>query len=138
MRKLIVIVSLISYNCAATNKVANPTILKQDIPLMQQSSEGAQEIDPLNPPTNGVWMTWEDAYSLAKFQREQRISLNNKILDAEKDKEICGIKLQKTEKALQEQDSSVKKWFNTWGFPIGIIVGGILGATLPIALGAHK
>lgn len=137
MKKLIVIVSLISYNCASTGKVINPLITLSE-EKKDNETFGIRQIDPINPPLDGVWMTWSDAKNLADYQRQERVSCSITVLDVEKDREICGISLKKTEKALQEQDGSVNKWFNKWGFPLGVIIGGLIGVAVPIAIGVHK
>lgn len=136
LRKLIVIISLISYSCASTSKSYKPELTVKT--TENDIISGIKEIDPNDPPRDGVWMTWNDAYSLAKYQREQRISCDLKSSELEKDNEICASKLSRANNALNSQDGSIKKWFNTWGFPLGIIVGGIIGAVVPIAIGAHR
>lgn len=83
-------------------------------------------------------MTWEDAYALARYQREQRISCNKSILEERKNYEICSINLEQTTKLVQTNNSKVKNWFATYGLPLGILIGGIAGVATTIAIGANR
>lgn len=83
-------------------------------------------------------MTWEDAYALAQYQRNQRISCNKNILEQKKNYEICAINLEETTKIVQSSNSKIKNWLATYGLPVGIVLGGVIGVAATIAIGVSK
>lgn len=130
----LIIVTLISFSCASLKTPTTTIVSSQP----EEPSLGIQEIDPDNPPLAGVWMTWEDAYALARYQRDQRMSCNNNILEQKKNYEICAINLEETTKIVQANNSKIKNWLATYGLPVGIILGGVIGVAATIAIGVSK
>lgn len=136
LKNSIAIVTLISYGCAAEIKQ-----LKIDEPMRivaqkkdRDELRGAQEIDPNNPPIDGIWMTWDDAWQLALQSRQERLNLELKILQSNQERDIFRYRLMATDKALQEQNSPGKKFWSQWGFVIGIAAGFLGGVGTAIGV----
>ncbi|WP_288980379.1 hypothetical protein [uncultured Flavobacterium sp.] len=134
---LLILLSFVGINCSA-NKILRQQTIADNIKITMQEQNGLQEIDKNNPPTDGVWMTWENAYYLAKFQQQQRMQCNESILQSKKEIELCKVDLNSTQKMLNSNNSAIGNWLGVWGIPLGILIGGIIGASIPIAVGANK
>lgn len=85
--------------------------------------QGIIPIDPENPPRDGVWMSWQDAIAMATNKRHERqeFMIVNEQIKLERD--LAQMRLEKTSKALSEAESPMAKFWKTWGFPIGILLG---------------
>lgn len=134
---LLILLSFFEVNCSA-NKILRQPVQAGNVKITMQESNGLQEIDKNNPPTDGVWMTWESAYYLAKFQQQQRMQCNESILQSKKETELCKVDLNSAQKMLNANNSAINNWLGVWGIPLGILIGGIIGAAIPIAVGANK
>lgn len=134
---LLILLSFVGIHCSA-NKILRQQTIADNIKITMQEQNGLQEIDKNNPPTDGVWMTWENAYYLAKFQQQQRMQCNESILQSKKETELCKVDLNSTQKMLNSNNSAISNWLGVWGIPLGILIGGIIGASIPIAVGANK
>lgn len=107
-------------------------IIEAEAPPIKDEWLGIQEIDPQNPPRNGLWMNWEDAYAMAIYNRKQRVNYETSLINANKDREIFKRELETTRKQLADANSPAKSWWLTWGFPIGLGIGVLLGIVVPL------
>jgi len=121
---LIAIVTLIE-SCAAPIKL-------EPIVVDYSKLKGLNEIDPKNPPKDGVWMSWPDATSMAVNQRNQRLGCQEKDLQCQK--EIAKLNLANEQLEKQIKTDIRASWWYNWAFPIGILTGFIVGAVVPIAV----
>lgn len=143
LKSLIVISTIISYlGCAAAPKkelfVASTTV-DYEQPASQKMVLGFREIDSENPPVEGLWTTWDEAIFMANALREERIKNETKIAVISKERDIAKYQMGMYQKQLIEDNSPAKKWWLTWGFPIGVGIGTILGVVVPIVItGASK
>lgn len=135
LRNLIAIATLTSY-CAAPLKeihINEPLEISASAPT---AIEGIREIDPENPPYEGVWMPWPDAIDFARHLRDERVANETKIVLITKDLDIANYKLKQDEKQLE--GAPVRQWWLTWGFPLGLTFGVIVGVIVPLSIGFHK
>lgn len=119
LKNLIVSLVLISFACAHVNNSEKVEEYNGYVKV----EHGILPIDPENPPINGVWMSWEDAIAMANNKRKERrefLVLGERL---KLDKELTQARLEKTETQLKEAESPMGKFWKTWGFPIGIILG---------------
>ncbi len=136
LKNLIATITLISYGCAAEVKqvkIAEPVKIAA-VAKERDELSGAQEIDPNNPPVDGIWMTWDDAWQLAIQSRQERLNLELKILQSNQERDIFRYKLMNTEKILQDQYSPAKKFWSEWGFVIGMAAGFLGGVGTAIGV----
>ena len=85
-----------------------------------------------NPPKSGVWMTWDDARAMANYQRNARTECRESVLLCKK--EVENLKLSNESMANSIKRDNNGSWWSTWGFPIGIITGVLVGAIIPISI----
>lgn len=127
LRNLTVIVTLTSYGCA-------------HVEIPQASSmyveRGFRPIDSSNPPTDGVWATWDDARALANNNRLERFGLMSKNIDLESQNKLLQKKLEAKEEEIEQYDNGYRSWLAHWGIPIGLLCG--LGLGIGIVIGARK
>lgn len=144
LKNLIVIGMIISQlNCAAALKsvvISEPMVVTDDeSPVPDGFLLGLQEIDPENPPMEGLWTSWNDATAMANFLRSERIKTDTKIAFALRDRDIANHNAGVLKMQLDDANSPSKRWWMTWGFPIGLGIGTILGVIVPVAIqGASK
>jgi hypothetical protein len=126
-RNLIVIVTLISQGCA-------------HVPVIQPSSmfvdKGFQPIEKENPPTNGVWATWDDARSLANNNRLERLELARRNIELSSQNELLSKKIEMKEIESQQYQTGYKSWLAHWGIPLGLLCG--IGLGIGVAVGVKK
>lgn len=130
---------IINSVCCAVPLKPVATATAEDLPASRPAPvvlNGMQEIDPESPPMEGVWMTWEDAYAMATYMRQQRVDYETKLELEKKSSTIAKQHADLLEKQLLDDNSPAKKWWLTWGFPIGLGIGTILGVVVPIAITA--
>ena len=136
MKKLIAALVLISQAaCSAMPKYYSGS-MASSMPLTGQSHqfEGMQEIDPENPPHDGVWMDWNNALAFGNSLRNERVANEIEVSNLRKDKAIAEYRAEAAKKQLIEDNSPAKKWWLTWGFPIGLGIGTILGIVVPVTI----
>lgn len=134
-RSLTAIAILINYAaCAAPVKRINVSepLRIQAPPASDPFVTGIQEIDPENPPKEGLWLSWPDAVAMASYLRRSRADNETKIAVIMKERDIATYKLKMAEKQIEESNSPAKHWWLTWGFPIGLGLGVVLGVIIPI------
>lgn len=105
-------------------------------PSVRQSHqfEGMQEIDPESPPHDGLWMDWDNALAFSNALRNERVANEIEASNLRKDRAIAEYKAEAAQRQLAEDNSPVKKWWLTWGFPIGLGIGTILGIVVPVTI----
>lgn len=121
---------LISHGCSqvAALPVAPPSSM--------YVGNGFVPIDSKNPPTDGVWASWEDAKALANNNRLERLELVGKNIELEAQNDILQKKLQDKDEEVIQLSSGWKSWLAHWGVPIGLLCG--FGLGIGIAIGVKK
>ena len=136
------IANLITISCApALGSVhySNDTIdISSSLPTSPLAFGKFNIIDEDNPPTSGLWLSWGDAESYALHLQDERYQWQKIILQSRRDYELERVRHQITQKELDEFNSSESKFWMTWGFPIGIGAGLIVGAFTSFAILSTK
>lgn len=129
-KNLIVASMLTSYGCA---HVASPAA---SLPVLMYVDKGFVPIDSDNPPTDGVWASWDDAKALANNNRLERLELAGRNIDLDAQNHLLQKKLQAKEEEAIQLSSGWRSWLAHWGIPIGLLCG--FGLGIGIAIGVKK
>lgn len=133
LRSLIAIVTLISFACSSVRK---PSENFSSVIRYSQVKSGFVPIDKENPPTDGVWATWEDARAIAINNEAERTKFLLQINSIESDRDVALMRLNSAEKKLEQETSGIGQWLKKWGLPVGLLVG--MGAGIGISFAARK
>lgn len=124
-----VVMCLTSLTASNLTNCSRPS-LPPPVPVVVK---GFQEIDPENPPTEGVWATWDDARALALAQQQERLDAMHEVADLTQDNALLKAQMQAQIEANQQLTTGWRAWLMSWGLPLGLLCG--LGLGVGIALG---
>lgn len=91
-------------------------------------------IDPKNPPTDGLWISWPDVHdyayklSLERADWERRVYLQQRAYELEK------IRRQFVEKQSLSPYTDRDRFWRNWGMPIGLAIGMVLATATTITV----
>lgn len=126
---LALISSFITFSCAHLQK---DTLLTS-----KNDFKGLKQIEKDNPPSEGVYMSWDDAYIMAYMNKKERLQCQEMRITLTS--EIDKLKSINNDCKKTVSDVNTSKWWATWGMPIGIISGIVIGATVPlIVIGVQR
>lgn len=106
-------IAIISLIACSTHQLKNDVILPANV---------FKRIDPIQPPKDGVWASYQDASEFINQIKIKEISLKEKLIIAERDRDLVLTKLEGKTQELLEQEKT-QNWFGRWGMPIGVVAG---------------
>lgn len=113
LRNLMGYIAILSLIACSTRQLKNDIILPANI---------FKPIDSTQPPKDGVWASYQDASEFINQIKIKEISLKEKLVITEQDRDLALAKLDgKTQELLQQEKN--ENWFSRWGLPVGAIIG---------------
>ncbi len=113
LKNLMSYITILSLIACSTHQLKNDIILPTNI---------FKPIDSAQPPKDGVWASYQDASEFVNQIKIKEISLKEKLVITERDRDLALTKLEGKTQELLEQEKN-QNWFSRWGMPIGLMAG---------------
>jgi len=120
-KSLIALVSLISFCCS--RHVGLRTA--EQITGFVEISKGFQ-------PSSGYFISYEDAIKKAEYDRNVRVNCENKAEMNRSELLVCTKKNEIITDELSKVNNGGNSFLSKWGLPIGLFIGAVIGASVPL------